>query len=90
MERNVYQAFVDANNALQAYEAAMVAVEARELAFNYAQERYNVGMMNSFDLNQAQTLYVNSQSEAVRAKFDYIFRVKVVEFYFGIPINKTQ
>jgi len=90
LERNVYQAFVDANNALQAYEAAMVAVEARELAFNYAQERYNVGMMNSFDLNQAQTLYVNSQSEAVRAKFDYIFSVKVVEFYFGIPINKTQ
>ncbi|MBD3582397.1 TolC family protein [Flavobacterium selenitireducens] len=90
LERNVYQAFVDAKNALQAYEAALVAVEARELAFNYAQERYNVGMMNSFDLNQAQTLYVNSQSDAVRAKFDYIFRVKVVEFYFGIPINITE
>lgn len=90
LERNVYQAFVDARNALQAYESALVAVEARELAFNYAQERYNVGMMNSFDLNQAQTLYVSSQSDAVRAKFDYIFRVKVVEFYFGIPINITE
>lgn len=90
LERNVYQAFVDAKNALQAYEASLVAVEARELAFNYAQERYNVGMMNSFDLNQAQTLYVNSQSDSVRAKFEYIFRVKVVEFYFGIPINITQ
>lgn len=88
LERNVYQAFVDAKNALSSYEAALVAVEARQLAFNYATERYNVGMMNSFDLNQAQTLYVNSQSDAARAKFDYIFRVKVVEFYFGIPINK--
>ncbi|RZJ73987.1 TolC family protein [Flavobacterium sp.] len=88
LERNVYQAFVDAKNALQSYETALVAVEARELAFNYAQERYNVGMMNSFDLNQAQTLFVNSQSDAARAKFDYIFRVKVVEFYFGIPIQQ--
>ncbi|RZJ65678.1 MAG: TolC family protein [Flavobacterium sp.] len=90
LERNVYQAFVDANNSLSGYEAALVAVEARKIAFDYATERYNVGMMNSFDLNQAQTLYVNSQSDAVRAKFDYIFKVKVVEFYFGIPINKTQ
>lgn len=89
LERNVYQAFVDAKGALNAYETSLVAVEARELAFNYAQERYNVGMMNAFDLNQAQILLVNAQSDAVRAKFDYIFRVKVVEFYFGIPINKT-
>lgn len=89
LERNVYQAFVDAKGALNAYETALVAVEARELAFNYAQERYNVGMMNAFDLNQAQILLVNAQSDAVRSKFEYIFRVKVVEFYFGIPINKT-
>lgn len=89
LERDVYQAFVDAKGALNAYETSLVAVEARELAFNYAQERYNVGMMNAFDLNQAQILLVNAQSDAVRAKFDYIFKVKVVEFYFGIPINKT-
>lgn len=88
LERNVYQAFTDAKGALNAYETALVAVEARESAFNYAKEKYAVGMMNSFDFNQAQTLYVNAQSDAVRAKFDYIFRVKVVEFYFGIPINK--
>jgi outer membrane protein len=88
LERNVYQAFTDAKGALNAYETSLVAVEARESAFNYAKEKYAVGMMNSFDFNQAQTLYVNAQSDSVRAKFDYIFRVKVVEFYFGIPINK--
>lgn len=88
LERNVYQAFVDAKGALNAYESSVVAVEARELAFNYAKEKYEVGMMNAFDFNQAQTLFVNAQSDAARAKFDYIFKVKVVEFYFGIPINK--
>ena len=86
LERNVYQAFTDARGALNAYESALAAVAARQEAFNYASEKYAVGMMNAFDFNQAQTLYANAQSEVIRAKYEYIFRVKVVEFYFGIPI----
>lgn len=89
LERNVYQAFTDAKGALNAYESAVAALEAREEAFNYAREKYAVGMMNAFDFNQAQTLFVNAQSEVIRAKYDYIFRVKVVEFYFGIPIIQS-
>jgi len=86
LERNVYQAFTDARGALNAYESAVAAVEARQEAFNYANEKYNVGMMNAFDFNPAQTLFANAQSEVIRAIYEYIFRVKVVEFYFGIPI----
>lgn len=88
LERNVYQSFTDANGAFNAYESAVVALEARESAFNYAKERYAVGMMNAFDFNQAQTLFSNAQSEVLRTKYDYIFRTKIVEFYFGIPITK--
>jgi outer membrane protein len=86
LERNVYTAFTDAKGALNSYEAAVSALEARTEAYNYAKEKFNVGLMNAFDLNQAETLYVNAQSEVLRTKYDYIFRVKVVEFYFGIPI----
>jgi len=86
LERTVFTAFTDANGAFNSYESAVVALEAREGAFNYAKERYAVGMMNSFDFNQAQTLYANAQSEVLRTKYDYIFRTKIVEFYFGIPI----
>lgn len=88
LERNVYTAFTDANGAYNSYESAVVALEARENAFNYAKERYDVGMMNAFDFNQAQSLYSNAQSEVLRTKYDYIFRTKIVEFYFGIPITK--
>lgn len=88
LERNVYTAFTDAKGAYNSYQSAAVAVEARENAFNYAKERYEVGMMNAFDFNQAQTLYANAQSEALRTKYDYIFRTKIVEFYFGIPITQ--
>ncbi|KAB1156215.1 TolC family protein [Flavobacterium luteum] len=90
LERNVYTAFTDAKGALNSYESAISALEARQESFNYAKERYAVGLMNVFDLEQAQTLFSNSQSEIIRTKYDYIFKVKVLEFYFGIPIIQKQ
>lgn len=90
LERNVYNAITDAKGALNSYESAQVALEARAEAFNYAKEKYAVGMMNSFDFNQAQTLYLNAQSEVLRTKYDYIFKLKLVEFYFGIPIKQNN
>ncbi|HSD15097.1 MAG TPA: TolC family protein [Flavobacterium sp.] len=90
LERTVYTAYTDTKGALKSYEAAVSTLEAREQSYNYAKERYEVGLMNVFDFNQAQTLYVNAQSEVLRTKYDYIFRTKILEFYFGIPIVQTQ
>jgi outer membrane protein len=86
LERNVYTAYTDAQGALNAYDAAVSAADARAESLTYAQERYEVGLINVFDLNQAQTLSVNAQSEVLRTKYDFIFRVKILEFYFGMPI----
>ncbi len=90
LERNVYTAYTDAQGALKAYDAAVSASHAREESLSYAKERYEVGLINVFDLNQAQTLSVNAQSEVLRTKYDYIFKVKILEFYFGIPIYQKQ
>ena len=87
LETEVYQAMNDARGALTAYEAALKTEEARREAFNYAKERYNIGLSNSFDFSQSQARYEQSQSEVVRTKYDYIFKLKVLEFYFGIPIT---
>ena len=90
LEADVYQAYNDAKNAKKAYEAALVTEEARQLAFDYAKERYDVGLSNAFDFNQSRTQYENAQSEVIRTKYDYIFKLKVVEFYFGIPITELN
>ena len=90
LERNVYNAINDAKGALNAYESSVVAFDARKEALNYAKEKFAVGLMNSFNLNQSQTLYANAESEVLRTKYDYIFKVKIVEFYFGIPLSKKQ
>ncbi len=89
LQRTVYSAFTDAKGALNANASAISSLEARQEAYNYAKEKFAVGLMNSFDYNQAQTLLVNAQSEVLRTKYDYIFKLKILEFYFGIPIIKN-
>lgn len=88
LERNVYTAFTDAKNALNAYEAAQNVLDSRTEALRYAQERLNVGLMNMFEFQQAQNLYVAARAEVLRTKYDYIFRTKILEFYFGVPLFK--
>jgi outer membrane protein len=89
LQRNVFTAFADAKGALNAYESSVVALESRQGAYDYAKEKYAVGLMNSFDFNQSQTLLTNAQSDVLRTKYDYIFKIKILEFYFGIPLIKN-
>jgi outer membrane protein len=90
LERNVYQAYNDVINSRKAFEAAQKAMKSRMQAFNFSKERYNVGLQNAFDFSQATLALENAQSEVIRTKYDYIFRTKILEFYFGIPLYKKQ
>ncbi len=90
IERNVFTAYTDTKAAKESYEAALQIEKARELAMQYAKDRYEIGMMNVFDFNQSQVAFVNAQSEVLRTKYDYIFRIKILEFYFGIPLIEKQ
>lgn len=90
LESNVYQAYVDAQGAAQAYQAAEVAVESQELAYDYAKERYDVGLTNAFDFSQSKFRLSNSQSQLIRNKYDYIFKLKVLELYFGVDAKDIK
>ncbi|PWL39272.1 transporter [Flagellimonas aquimarina] len=87
LETNINQAYVDVTSFFKAYEAAEKTLEARRLAYDYARERFNVGLMNAFDFSQAQSRVDNAEADVIRTKYDYIFRLKILEFYFGIPIS---
>lgn len=84
LESNVYQAYVDAKGSLKAYEAAIVAMESQELAYDYARDRYDVGLTNAFDFSQSKLQYDNAKIEVNRTKYDFIFKLKVLELYFGV------
>jgi len=90
LESTVYQAYVDAKGALKSYEAAKLAVESQELAYDYAKERYDVGLTNAFDFSQSKLRFDNANIQLNRAKYDYIFKLKVLELYFGIPATELK
>ncbi|MDF0716883.1 TolC family protein [Muricauda sp. 334s03] len=87
LENTIQQAYVDVSTFEKAYSAAEKTLEARRLSYEYAKERYDVGLMNAFEYSQAQARVENAQADVIRTKYDYIFRLKILEFYFGIPIS---
>ncbi len=90
LESNVYQAFVDVKGSLKSYDAAQTALESQELAYQYAKDRYDVGLTNAFDFSQSKLRYDNAKIDANRAKYDYIFKLKVLELYFGISATDLK
>jgi len=90
LESTVYQAYVDAKGAFKSYEAAESSLESQQLAYDYAKERYDVGLTNAFDFSQSKLRYDNASIEVNRAKYDYIFKLKVLELYFGIPATELK
>ncbi len=71
---------------MKSFEAAQKTLEARSLAFQYTKERFEVGLLDAFNFSQAQLRVDNAQANLISAKYNYIFRLKVLEFYFGIPL----
>jgi outer membrane protein len=90
LESTVYQAFIDAEGALKSYDAALKALESQELAYDYAKERYDVGIINALDFSQSKLRYDNALINSNRAKYDYIFKLKVLELYFGVPATELK
>ena len=90
LETTVYQAFVDAKGALKSYDATLKAKNSQQLAYEYAQQRYDVGLINAFDFSQSKTRYDNAVIDVNRAKYDYIFKLKVLELYFGVPVSELK
>ena len=86
LESTIQRAYADAQAALKTYIAAQKSLEAQELAFENSQERYNIGAMNAFELEQVRIRLINAQASLINAKYDFVFKTKVLDFYTGKPI----
>jgi outer membrane protein len=90
LERIIHQIYADAIGALKLYEATQKSLDAQKEAFRYSQEKFNVGVMNSFDFSQTKNRLVGADSNFLTAKYDFIFKVKLLEFYYGIPVENIK
>jgi len=85
--KEIQTAHANATAAQAKYSAAQKAAEASQESFKYAQERYEIGKSTVFEFNEAQTRLTQSLSEQIRAKYDYLFSTKILDFYNGMPIR---
>lgn len=85
--KEIQQAYYNATAAQDKFTASDKSVIASKEAFTYAEERYNAGKSTVFEYNEAKTKYTQSLSEQVQAKYDFIFRAKILDFYNGTPIR---
>ncbi|MGQ9621368.1 MAG: TolC family protein [Bacteroidales bacterium] len=88
--KNIQQASADAKAALKKYAASIKAVRSTEESFRYAEQRFNVGLVTPVDYNAAKTQLLRAQSELAQAKYEFVFKIKVLDFYKGIPITLSQ
>jgi len=85
--KDIQQAHADAIAAFKKFNASQKTVESMQLSFEYTQQRYNLGLLNSIDFNIAKTNLASTESELVRAKYDFIFKQKILDFYRGKKIS---
>ena len=87
LENTINQAHKDAQGAMKAYTASKKSLESRKLSYDYARDKFELGAMSSFDFTQVKQRFESAQSDLINSKFDFIFKIKVLEFYFGVPIS---
>ena len=85
--KSIQQAYADAVAALKKYTASNKAVVSSEEAFRYSEQKFNIGLVTPVDYNTAKTALLKAQSDLAQAKYDFLFKSKVLDFYKGIPIS---
>lgn len=87
LKQNIYQAYNASVVALEKYNAGKKTMEAADRTYNFAQKRYEVGMLSTFDLITSQNNLFRARLENALNQYDYVFKMKVLEFYRGQGIK---
>ncbi len=85
--KEIQQAYNDAASAQVRYNAATEAVKSYKEAFTYMEQKSKAGMVNFVEYNIAKNNYIKAESDQLQAKYAYVFAVKILDFYRGIPIT---
>jgi outer membrane protein len=85
--KDIQQVYVNTLASEKRYYATQRTVESTGLAFKYAQQKYDNGIMNSYDYNIAKTKVAKAEADLQQAKFEYLFNTKILDFYRGKAIK---
>lgn len=87
LKQDIYQAYDDAHASLENYNAAIKTLKSSQTAFYYSEQRYEVGLINSLEYLTSQNNLFQAQTDLISKHYDYIFKMKVLEFYKNLNIT---
>ncbi len=87
LRRDIQTAFFDARAAFERFNATRKSVQAFEESFTYMQERFDAGVVNMLEYNTVKNQLLAAQSNLAQARYEFILRIKVLDFYQGKPIG---
>ena len=85
--KDIQQAYADAMASLKKFHSSQRALVSMEESFRYTEQKFNVGLVNTIDYKTSKNQLTRTQSDLLQAKYEYIFKVKVLDFYRGIELS---
>lgn len=83
LKQDIYTAYNDAMTALQKFNASRKTVETSQKALEFAQKRFELSLLPTFELIISQNNLQRARIDMLSAQFDYVFKMKLLEFYKG-------
>ena len=85
--KEIQQAYYNAANSRTQYYSSETAQEAAESSFELMKKKYLNGKANATEYNEARTNWMKALSDCIQAKYEYLFRTKILDFYKGTPLT---
>jgi outer membrane protein len=87
LQSNIYNAYANAISSLEKFNAGIKTVASAQKAYDFATKRYEVGLLSTIDLLTTQNNLQRAKLQQVANQYDYVFKMKVLEFYKGQGIK---
>lgn len=87
LKQDIYTAYANAVASLEKYNASKTSLNAAQRAYDFASRRYELGLLSTLELITSQSNLTRARIDVANAQFDYVFRMKVLEFYKGQGIK---
>lgn len=84
--KEIQQAYYNALACKSKYESCLSAIESAEASFRLMSEKYANGKASATEYNEMRTTWMRTLSDGIQAKYDFIYRSKILDFYKGIPL----
>ncbi|MGB5990418.1 MAG: TolC family protein [Marinifilaceae bacterium] len=86
LRKEIQQVYASAKSSMKKYYSAKVAADYSKKSFEYSQKKYNAGLIDLVSYKEMKKDYVKSSSKFLQAKYDYVFRTKILDYYVGLPL----